>query len=94
MQATLVLAGYDELTGALIVSVVLADKRPVAALSDASVGHKMEISTGGKRLMTSVLREPLRDGSFQMTSSSQDEVRALTAQFADGPVTLVIDVAD
>jgi preprotein translocase subunit SecD len=90
----LVLAGYDELTGALIVSVVLADKRPIAALSDASVGHKMEISMDGKLLMTSVLREPLRDGSFQMTSSSQDEVRALTAQFAHGPVTLVIDVAD
>ncbi|MBN8965723.1 MAG: hypothetical protein J0H89_10175 [Rhizobiales bacterium] len=92
--ATLVLSGYDELTGALIVAVVLADKHPVEALSEASVGHRIEISAHGKHVMTSVVREPWLDGSFQMTTSREDELRALAAQFADGPATLVIDVAE
>ena len=92
--ATLVLSGYDELTGALIVSIVLADKRPVEALSDESVGHRIEISAHGKHVMTSVVREPWRDGSFQMTTSREDELRALAAQFIDGPATLVIEVAE
>jgi hypothetical protein len=92
--ATLVLSGYDELTGALIVAIVLADKRPVEALSDESVGHRIEISAHGKHVMTSVVREPWLDGAFQMTTSREDELRALVAQFADGPATLVIDVAE
>jgi len=92
--ATLVLSGYDEMTGALIVAVVLADKRPVEALSEGSVGHRIEIFAHGKHVMTSVVREPWRDGAFQMTTSHEDELHALAAQFADGPATLVIDIAE
>ncbi|MGE0523844.1 MAG: hypothetical protein AB7O60_12495 [Variibacter sp.] len=94
VEATLVLAGFDELTGALIVAVSLSDKRPLAALSEANVGHRIEISAHGKRVMRSILREPLRDGAFQMTSSDKDEVLALEAQLAHGPAQLILEVAE
>jgi hypothetical protein len=94
VEATLVLAGYDELTGALIVAVTLSDKRPLAALSEANVGRRIEISAHGKRVMSSILREPLYDGAFQMTSSDKDEVAALEAQLAHGPAQLVLEIAE
>lgn len=88
VDVTQVLSGYDELTGALIVSVILRDKEPVEMLSDTHVGQKIAFANDGRRLMTAVLREPLSDGAFQVTTNDADELRALVAYLASGHPTL------
>ena len=72
VEATLVLSGFDELTGALIVAVVLADKQPVAVLAAANVGRTIEIAAGREHLITAMLREVMYNQPAQLLDSDAD----------------------
>jgi hypothetical protein len=81
----------DRVNGALVVSITLMDssKAAFARFSQDNVGHRMELRLDGKQLVTTVLREPILGGSFQISDVADAAVVA--EQLSKGKGTVQVE---
>ena len=86
-------AGTDARSGQPILNIRLADesRKAFAALSEAHVGHPVEMRIDGKSVVKSVMREPITGGVLQITMGSIAEARALADKLSHGSVRLEVE---
>jgi preprotein translocase subunit SecD len=79
-------AGTDERSGRPVLNIRLADesRKPFAALSEAQIGHPVEMRIDGKSVAKPVMREPITGGVLQITMDSMEEARQLADKLSHG----------
>ncbi len=85
---------FDKRTGTPAIGFRLTPEstRLFARLTEENVGHKLRVRVDGKVLMDAVIREAIVGGSGQVTVSSEQEAKDLSARLSDGRAVLEMEV--
>ena len=88
--------GFDQRTGKPVLNIRLKDsfRRVFAIFSGNNVGRKVQLRVDGNVLHSSVIREPLLGGSFQLSGISLEEAQAMADALSRPGITVEVDAAD
>jgi preprotein translocase subunit SecD len=88
-------AGYDQRTGQPVLTITLlgSAREAFSRLTRDNVGRQLELRIDGKAVLTSVIRDALLAGSFQVSGHDQETYRSLADQLSKEGAKVQVEIA-